>query len=135
MDFKLRSDYKCEFLCTHPADWEARLKSPPYLLTIKREGKLAIFNYDLTAEEKDLSEGTTYHCDFRLPEVQEARGIILDTEYNQVVCWPFRKFANFGESYADEIDWSTARVEEKLDGSIVKLWYDYEREKIGRAHV
>ena len=129
IDLRWNISYLCAFLRAHPADWEAGLKNPPYLLTIKREGKLAIFNYDLIAEEKDLAEGKTYHCDFRLPEVQEARGIILDTECNRVVCWPFRKFANFGESYADEIDWVTARVEEKLDGSIVKLWYDYGNEK------
>ena len=41
-----------------------------------------------------------------------------------VVCWPFRKFGNYNESYADKIDWDTARVQEKIDGSIVKLWYN-----------
>jgi hypothetical protein len=39
------------------------------------------------------------------------------------VCVPFFKFGNFGESYVPEIDWPTARVQEKLDGSIIKLWH------------
>lgn len=63
--------------------------------------------------------------DFTDPVVQEARGIIIDADVRDVVCWPFRKFGNYGESYADEIDWNTARVQEKIDGSIVKLWFDH----------
>jgi hypothetical protein len=39
------------------------------------------------------------------------------------VCVPFFKFGSFGESYVPEIDWSTAQVQEKIDGSIMKLWY------------
>jgi len=41
------------------------------------------------------------------------------------VCVPFYKFGNYGESYADNIDWATAKVEEKIDGSLIKVWnYD-----------
>lgn len=61
--------------------------------------------------------------DFSNPIVQEARGIIIDMDTLEVVCWPFRKFGNYNESYADEIDWSSAQVQEKIDGSIIKLWY------------
>lgn len=82
-----------------------------YGLKVKREGSYAIFNYNI-------------NCDFADPIVQEARGIILDVERREVVCWPFRKFGNHFESYADKIDWSSARVLEKVDGSIVKLWWD-----------
>jgi hypothetical protein len=74
------------------------------------DGNYTIFVYNINA-------------DFSNEIVQEARGIILDNELN-VVCWPFRKFGNSQESYVDEIDWSTARVQDKLDGSIVKLWFD-----------
>jgi len=35
---------------------------------------------------------------------------------------PFYKFGNYGESYADNIDWTTAKVEEKIDGSLIKVW-------------
>ena len=65
--------------------------------------------------------------DFYDPIVQEARGIIIDISditNPTVVAWPFRKFANYHESYADKIDWSSARIQEKVDGSIIKYWFD-----------
>lgn len=107
-----RNSFLCRYLLEHP-NWEQELPEQ-YALTVKRDGPYAIFNY---------STG----CDYTNPIVQEARGIILDVERLEVVCWPFRKFGNFNESYVDEIDWSTARVQEKVDGSIIKLWYDPRR--------
>lgn len=104
------NSYICRFLAEHPEQWETLLWKD-YRIKIKRENSYAIFNYG-------------YDCDFADPIVQEARGIILDTEKREVVCWPFRKFGNHNESYADPIDWTTARVQEKVDGSIVKLWFD-----------
>lgn len=104
------NSYLCRFLAEHPEQWETLLWKD-YRIKIKRENSYAIFNYG-------------YDCDFADPIVQEARGIILDTEKREVVCWPFRKFGNHNESYADPIDWTTARVQEKVDGSIVKLWFD-----------
>lgn len=66
-------------------------------------------------------------ADFHDPLVQESRGIIINEDTQEVVCFPFRKFGKYDESYADTIDWSTARVQEKIDGSIVKLWWsDYD---------
>lgn len=104
-----QKSHLCRFLAAHPEQWESLLKG--YGIRVKQEGPYAIFNY-------------TIGCDFADPLVQEARGIILDTERLEVVCWPFRKFGNYNESYADAIDWSQARVLEKVDGSIIKLWYD-----------
>ena len=100
----------CNFLAHNPDDWE-RILTEEYVLRIKRDGDYAIFNYNVNA-------------DFFDPIVQEARGIIIDTSTLEVVCWPFRKFGNHTEAYADTIDWESARVLEKVDGSIVKLWYD-----------
>lgn len=56
--------------------------------------------------------------------VQECRGIILDqnNDWNVVSC-TFLKFFNYGEGHAAEIDWSTARVQEKLDGSLCQVYY------------
>ena len=107
----------CNFLNEHKDNWKELLEAEPYLLNIKEpeeEGydNLRIFKYNQCGS------------DFTIPEVQEARGIIINIETLEVVCWPFRKFANFGESYADDIDWATARVTEKIDGSIMKLWYN-----------
>lgn len=36
---------------------------------------------------------------------------------------PFYIFRNYEEEIADTIDWSTARVQEKVDGSLIKFWY------------
>lgn len=57
--------------------------------------------------------------------VQDARGIILDQREDWcVVSMSFRKFFNLEEGFAAEIDWETARIEEKLDGSLMSLyWY------------
>ncbi|MGN0298807.1 MAG: RNA ligase [Lachnospiraceae bacterium] len=103
------NSYICKFISRH-SDWETML-SEQYGIFIRREGSLALFKYNI-------------ECDFTDPIVQEARGIIIDVDALEVVCWPFRKFGNYNESYADEIDWSSARVQEKVDGSIIKLWYD-----------
>jgi hypothetical protein len=39
-----------------------------------------------------------------------------------VVCRGFDKFFNYGEGNAATIDWSTAQVQEKIDGSLIKVW-------------
>lgn len=59
------------------------------------------------------------------PIVREARGIILDEADDwRVVSRSFDKFFNYGEGLAAKIDWSSARVEEKVDGSLCVLyWY------------
>ncbi len=121
-----KNSYLCNFIADHPTDWKEQLEGYPYFLRISIKSSLAIFNYDLTKSvsgiDKNTGESVRYTCDFNLPIVQEARGIIIDTDTLDVVCWPFRKFGNYGEYYCDEMDWRTARVQEKVDGSIVKLW-------------
>ena len=79
-------------------------------ITFKQKNDLAIFNYNIDSN-------------FYNPIVQEARGIIIDTKNWKVVCWPFRKFANVYEPYADSIDWTNCRVEDKIDGSLIKLFF------------
>lgn len=57
--------------------------------------------------------------------VRQCRGIILDEADDwRVVARPFDKFFNYGEPHAAAIDWGTARVQEKVDGSLCILyWY------------
>ena len=105
----------CKYIFENPSNWYETLHKE-YGIRIKKEGPLAIFSYNV-------------ECDFSNPIVQEARGIIIDYEKIEVVCWPFRKFGNHTESYADSIDWNSAVVLEKVDGSIVKLWYNKLTEK------
>lgn len=58
------------------------------------------------------------------PVVCESRGLILDSDQNwAVVAHPFHRFFNLGETGAADIDWSTARVQEKLDGSLITMWH------------
>ena len=66
------------------------------------------------------------NSDFRLREVQEASGSIFKFVDGraQYVCRPFDKFFNVGEVNAADIDWSTAQVREKVDGSLMKIWFD-----------
>ena len=62
------------------------------------------------------------------PVVQECRGLILDENDNwNVVARPFDKFFNYGEGHAKPIDWTTARVQEKLDGSLI-IMYHYDEQ-------
>lgn len=98
------------FLHEHPDDWEALLKRAPYHLTIKRKCGYVIFSYG------------QFDSDMSLPLVQECRGIILREGTWEVVAHTFDKFFNVGEVNAADIDWGTARVQEKIDGSLIKVW-------------
>lgn len=56
--------------------------------------------------------------------VQDCRGIILDENDNwKIVCFPYRKFFNYGEGFAAKIDVNTMKVYEKLDGSLMTLYF------------
>lgn len=92
------------------ADWERLLSSAPFNLSITHDEafgrKLVMLKYD------QLSS------DFYNAIVKECRGLILDAETFEVVSYPFNKFFNYGEQYADEVDWRTAYVTEKIDGCV-----------------
>lgn len=61
---------------------------------------------------------------FHEPIVRECRGLILDeTDGFAVVSRSFDKFFNHGEPGHAEIDWATAEVQEKLDGSLCVLYH------------
>lgn len=94
-------------------NWEELLLSEPYCLTIKRDNGYIILNYD--QNNSDLCNEI----------VRECRGIILYEKTLKPVCVPFFKFDNYAETkYKTEIDWESAKVQEKVDGSIIKVWYD-----------
>lgn len=58
------------------------------------------------------------------PLVRECRGVILDSSDNwRVIARPFDKFFNYGEGHAATIDWKTAKVQEKLDGSLCTMYF------------
>jgi hypothetical protein len=60
------------------------------------------------------------------PLVINARGLILDSQDNwKVIAWPFNRFFNYGDGHAAEIDWDSACVQTKEDGSLqIFFFYD-----------
>lgn len=100
--------------CYMHDNWEELLTGEPYNLKISEDGPYVMFKYN------QLSS------DFNNPIVREARGIIFKRDdWSHPVCWPFMKFFNAGEPNAAELDWSTAFVTEKVDGSLIKVWWDW----------
>lgn len=64
-----------------------------------------------------------------LSEVQDARGLILEKDTWKIMCLTFRKFFNNAEGHAARIDWDTAHVLEKCDGSLIQLYKDWNKNK------
>lgn len=102
-----------DYIRTNP-NWEEDLAGAPYFVTTKWDGNYFLLKYN------------QLDSDFHLPIVRECRGSIFrkDGDDYICVCHPFDKFGNYGESYCPDIDWESALVQEKLDGSLIKLWYD-----------
>lgn len=93
-------------------DWETLLSNAPYNLKISWDDRFVLFKYN------------QINSDFNEPICLEARGLILDSLDNfKVVRMAFKKFFNLGEPYAAHIDWDTAVATEKIDGSIMSVWY------------
>lgn len=92
-------------------NWKELLTAEPYCLKISEADGLILLKYN------------QIYSDFSLKIVRECRGIIFYEDTMEIACLPFYKFFNYGETYADEIDWSTARISEKMDGSLIKVFY------------
>ncbi len=89
------------------------LTQPPYNLIVSEDPELPLYLLKYHQIDSDMGN----------PVVQECRGIILEKGTNKVVCYPFRKFFNASEKHAHTVDWNTAKVLEKLDGSLIKFYY------------
>lgn len=100
-----------DFILSHE-NWEELLTTDPYNLKISRDGNYIMFKYNQISS------------DFTIPLVREARGIIFRESDWECVCEKFTKFGNYGESYCPDIDWATASVQEKVDGSLIGMFYD-----------
>lgn len=91
-----------------------KLGNPPYSCIVKDDSdypEYFIINYNQVKS------------DFSNLVVQQCRGIILDKETHEVVCRGFDKFFNYGEVHAVNIDWKSAYATEKIDGSLIKVWW------------
>lgn len=83
----------------------------------KTHSNLVLFKYSQIAS------------DMSLPLVQECRGVILDENDDwRVVSRSYDKFFNYEEPNAAEIDWATAVVQEKVDGTLCTV-YEYAGER------
>ena len=92
-------------------NWEELLQQKPYCIKVKKD-------YDYTMLSYNQIES-----DFYNDVVRECRGIILENKTLMPVCVPFFKFGNYGEGYVPEIDWESATTQEKVDGSLIKVWF------------
>lgn len=100
-----------EFIKAHD-NWRDLLSAEPYNLKISEDDGFVLFKYNQIAS------------DFSQEICKEARGLILDSEDDfRVVRYAFKKFFNIDEGYAAHIDWDTAVASEKIDGSIMSVWY------------
>ena len=59
------------------------------------------------------------------PILMKCRGLVLNAE-GKVLNYPFDRFFNEFEKEKTEIDWETAVVQEKLDGSLISVWWNGE---------
>jgi len=67
--------------------------------------------------------------DMSCPEVQDCRGLILERDTWKVMSMSFRKFFNHGESQAAKIDWNSAVVLEKVDGTMIQVYWDWHKQE------
>lgn len=103
-------------------NWEELLSKDPYNLIINKQNGYVLLKYN------------QIKSDFSLDIVKEARGIIIREKDFKIMCFPFTKFFNVDEPYADKIDWDNIRVQEKVDGSLIKLWCD-KKDGVDKWHV
>ena len=100
-----------DFIKKNPEDWETKINEMKInTYWDDRFPGLCIFKYQIDA-------------DFTNPICREARGIIIDTINLKIVCRPFDKFFAYNNPKAAEIDWNSATVFEKIDGTMISVWY------------
>jgi hypothetical protein len=98
-------------IASEPANWLTIL-TEQYAISAVRDGDLVSLKYNQI--ESPMHE----------PIVQECRGMVVDTARNTILAHPYNKFWNHGEALAAKIDWRTANVLDKLDGSLITLYWN-----------
>ena len=97
-------------------DWENELSNFPYSLKISHDGPYVLFKYQ------------QFISDMSLQICQEARGAIFRYVNNKFIpiSIAMYKFFNAAERYStiNSLDWKTATISEKIDGSLIRLAYD-----------
>lgn len=95
-------------------------RDPNWLVRLEQEFKIKVVrDGDLVSLKYDQIESPMHT---RI--AQECRGMVVDVPRGKILAHPYNKFWNHGEPLAADIDWSTARVQDKLDGSLMILYWD-----------
>lgn len=108
--------------CAEHSNYEKLLSDSPYFVKTKRTiiGKKTYVMFCYSQIESDFSNSI----------VRECRGIIFrEGEWSKPVCHAFDKFGNYGEDYVPDIDWASAKVTEKIDGSLIKVWWNSDTQR------
>lgn len=116
---KVRNKFQIvKFINSHK-DWRKILSSPPYNLMFRDDGEYVLIKYN------------QIFSDFKEQMVREARGLILKKVRGKyiLVCAPFTKFFCAGDPNAQRDLFKLYHrkkwfVEQKIDGSLIKLWWD-----------
>lgn len=96
-------------------NWKEILQEAPYFINIKEKDEYVLLKYN------------QIFSDFSNEIVRECRGAIFRKNVdNRWICVSrgFDKFMNFGQDGADTIDWNSAIVMEKVDGSLIRCFWD-----------
>lgn len=86
------------------------LKKKPYCLKIQERGNLVLLKYNQIDSE------------FNEPICRECRGLILEKGTWIPVCFPFTKFFNINEPFADTVN-GKLYIYQKIDGLLAKVWH------------
>jgi len=97
-------------IADRPTDWLTVL-TEQFSISAVTDGDLVSLKYNQI--ESPMHE----------PIVQECRGMVVHVPTGTILAHPYNKFWNHGETLAAPLDWSAARVLEKLDGSLMILYY------------
>lgn len=100
-------------------NWEELLAGAPYYVKVKRK---QFENCSRALVKFCYTQGMS---DFSIPLVRECRGVILEEGTWGIVARVMDKFGNCGEEWVDKdsFDWESASVQEKVDGTLIMLYY------------
>lgn len=103
----------------HPLMWSNRevLSQPPYCLSFKQE--------TLEGKEVYVVDYDQIYSERHNPLCDVCRGVVVDADTKEVVCWPFNRFYNFGEGSLQEkeFEWNNSFSMSKEDGSLIKVYH------------
>ena len=98
-------------------NWRELIQEEPYYIKIKEDDEYLLLKYNYYADKTDWSN----------PIVRQCRGIILRKDTLKPVCVPFYRFYNLGQKEADNVDFNNCKIQDKVDGSLIKIWVDEDK--------